>query len=47
MKKTQEKDYYKEKIIELVEKIENLSVLVSIYSFIKGLLSANQDWERD
>lgn len=30
-----EKDYYKEKIIELVGKIENPSILMKIYTFSK------------
>lgn len=30
-----EKDYYREKIIELVEKINNQDILIKIYIFIK------------
>lgn len=34
-----EKEYYREKIIEMVGKIESLNILISIFSFIKGILS--------
>lgn len=30
-----EKKYYKDKIIELVEKIENPAILIKIYTFVK------------
>lgn len=30
-----EKDYYRKKIIELVEKINNQDILIKIYIFIK------------
>lgn len=30
-----EKDFYKEKIIEMVGKIENLAVLIKIYTVVK------------
>lgn len=30
-----EKNYYKDKIIELVEKIENPAILIKIYTFAK------------
>lgn len=33
---------YKEKIIEMVGKIENLAILTSIYSFIMGILSIKE-----
>lgn len=35
-----EKDYYKEKIIELVEKIENLATLKFILSVIENYLKS-------
>lgn len=33
-----EKEYYRQKIIEMVEKIQNLSYLIKIFSFIKVFL---------
>lgn len=33
-----EKEYYRQKIIEMVGKIESLNILISIFSFIKGIL---------
>lgn len=41
------KDHYKEKIKELVEKIENPAILASIYSFIMGILSIKEKQEAD
>lgn len=35
MENLKEKDYYREKIIELVEKINNQDILIKIYIFIK------------
>ena len=35
-----EKEYYRQKIIEMVGRIESLNMLISIFSFIKGILSA-------
>lgn len=37
--KISEKEYYRQKIIEMVGKIESLNILISIFSFIKGILS--------
>ncbi len=42
MRNLKEKGYYKERIIELVEKIENPAILASIYSFIMGILSVKE-----
>ncbi len=36
MENSNEKKFYKEKIIEMVEKIENLKILRLIYGFVKG-----------
>lgn len=33
-----EKDFYKRKIVEMVEKIENLEFLEKIYYFIKAFI---------
>lgn len=33
-----EKEYYRQKIIEMVEKIQNLSYLIKIFSFVKVFL---------
>lgn len=38
MKRSNEKENYKKKIIEMVEKIENLDYLIKIFSFIKVFL---------
>lgn len=43
----EEKEEYKRKIIELVEKIENPAILASIYSFIMGILSVKEKQEAD
>lgn len=45
--KLREKQYYKDKIAELVEKIENPAILASIYSFIMGVLSIKEKQEAD
>lgn len=37
-KNLKEKEYYKEKIIEIIEKIENINFLEKIYYFIKAFL---------
>lgn len=42
-----EKYYYREKIIEMVEKIENPKIIESIYSFIIGILNVTEKWEAD
>lgn len=36
MEKFKEKDFYKQKIIEMVEKINNQDILEYLYIFIKG-----------
>lgn len=38
MRNLKEKEYYKEKIIKLVEKIENPAILIKIISFIEAWL---------
>lgn len=38
MRNIEEKDYYKGKIIEMVEKIENQEILIKIFIFIKTWL---------
>lgn len=43
MKRSNEKENYKKKIIEMVEKIENLDYLIKIFSFIKVFL---EEWKR-
>lgn len=40
-------EFYRGKIIEMVERIENPNVLASIYSFIMGLLSMKEKRETD
>lgn len=47
MEKLREKNYYKEKITELVEKIENPAILASVYSFIIGIFSVKEKQEAD
>lgn len=47
MENLREKDYYRQKIIEMVEKIENPAVLASIYSFAMGILSVKEKQEAD
>lgn len=41
-KNSNEKEIYRRKIAEMVEKIENLTILESIYSFIMGILSMKE-----
>ena len=38
IKETDEKTFYKEKIIEMVGEIDNLKLLIKIYTFIKTWL---------
>lgn len=38
---------YKRKIIEVVEKVDDLEMLMSIYSFIVGILSVREKQEAD
>lgn len=42
-----EKERYKQKITELVGKIENPAILESVYSFIMGILSVKEKQEAD
>lgn len=41
-KELNEKEIYKRKIIEMVERIESPAMLESIYSFIMGILSMKE-----
>lgn len=47
MENLREKEFYKEKIIKLLEKIENPAILASVYSFIIGILSVKEKQEAD
>ena len=38
-----EKEWYRERIIEMVRKIESKSVILSVYSYIMGLLSDKRE----
>lgn len=38
---------YKKKIIEVVEKVDDLEILMSIYSFVIGILSMREKREAD
>lgn len=40
-----EKEYYKEKIIEIVKRIENIEFLEMIYGFVKRLYSQEEGTE--
>ncbi len=42
-----EKDYYREKIIELVEKIENPAILMKIYTVVKTHYEILREKERE
>lgn len=42
-----EKEYYREKIVEMVNKIENPAIIESIYSFAAGILSVKEKQEAD
>lgn len=46
-KNSNEKEIYRRKIIEMVEKIEKLTILESIYSFIMGILSMKEKQRAD
>lgn len=47
MEKIQEKDYYKQKITELVEKIENPAILMKIYTVVKTHYEILREKERE
>lgn len=42
-----EKDYYREKITELVEKIENPAILMKIYTVVKTHYEILREKERE
>lgn len=41
------KDFYKQKIIEMVREMENQELLISIYSFIMGMTYEKEKQETD
>lgn len=42
-----EKEYYKSKIIEMVEKIENPAILIKIYTVVKTHLQILREKEQE
>lgn len=42
-----DKEFFRNEITELVEKIENPAILASVYSFIVGILSIKEKQEAD
>lgn len=47
MKNLKEKDYYRKKIIELVEKISNQDILIKIYTVVKTHVEILKEKEQE
>lgn len=46
-KSIKEKEYYREKIIEMIGKIENPNILMKIHTFVKTHLEMLKEKERE